>query len=334
MTIPLTPKAPSLRAPVQRIVTLGVVIAAFAAAVYVFTNGAFAADKSAGTIGVSVLTMNNPFFKEITDSMTAEAAKHGYTVVAVSGDYDVARQQNQVKDFIVKKVSVIVLCPCDSKAIGPAIREANQAGIPVFTADIASLDPTAKVVAHIATDNLQGGRMAAEAVVEALGGKGKVAILDHPEVESVLLRTRGFEEKLAELNKLAGVSVQIVAKLPGGGDKAKSFKAAQDLIQAHADLNAIFAVNDPSALGARAALENAARADQIKIVGFDGQPEGKQAIKDGKIYADPIQFPDRIGAETVRAFIQYMNGEEVPKQILIPTALYRKADAAKDPLLK
>jgi len=99
-------------------------------------------------------------------------------------------------------------------------------------------------------------------------------------------------------------------------------------------LNALFAVNDPSALGARAALANAGKADQIKIVGFDGQPEGKQAIKDGKLYADPIQFPDKIGAEAVRALIQYMNGEDVPKQVLIPTALYRKADAVKDPSLK
>ena len=313
---------------------LGVIIAALAMAVYVFANSIVAAEKSAGTIGVSVLTMNNPFFKEICESMTAEAAKHGYTIVAVSGDFDVARQQNQVKDFIVKKVSAIVLCPCDSMAIGPAIREANKAAIPVFTADIACLDTSAKVVAHIATDNLQGGRMAAEAVVEAIGGRGKVAILDHPELESVLLRTRGFEEKLAELNKQAGVKVQVVAKLPGGGDKAKSFKAAQDLIQAHPDLSALFAVNDPSALGARAAFENAGKADQIKIVGFDGQPEGKQAIKEGKLYADPIQFPDRIGAETARAFIKYMNGEDVPKQILIPTALYRKADAAKDPSLQ
>lgn len=293
-----------------------------------------AAEKAAGTVGLSVLTMNNPFFKEIADSMSAELAKHGYKLLAVSGDFDVARQQNQVKDFIVKKVSAIVLCPCDSKAIGLAIREANKAGIPVFTADIASLDSSAKVVSHIATDNLQGGRMAAEAVVEALDGKGKVAVLDHPEVESVLLRTKGFEEKLAELNKKPGVKVELVAKLPGGGDKAKSFKAAQDLIQAHSDLNAIFAVNDPSALGARAALENAGKASQVKIVGFDGQPEGKQAIKDGKLYADPIQFPDRIGVETARAFIKYMNGEEVPPQLLIPTALYRKADALKDPSLK
>lgn len=293
-----------------------------------------AAEKSAGTIGLSVLTMNNPFFKEIADTMAAEAGKHGYKVVAVSGDFDVAKQQNQVKDFIVKKVSAIVLCPCDSKAIGVAIREANKAGIPVFTADIASLDPGTKVVSHIATDNFQGGRMAAEAVVEAIGGKGKVAILDYPEVESVIQRTKGFEARLAELNKPPDVNVQIVAKLPGGGDKSKSFKAAQDLIQAHADLNAIFAINDPSALGARAALENAGKANQIKIVGFDGQLEGRQAIKDGRIYADPIQFPDRIGAETVRAFIKYMNGDDVPKETLIPTALYRRAEALKDPSLK
>lgn len=289
---------------------------------------------AAGTIGLSVLTMNNPFFKEIADTMTAEAAKHGYKVVAVSGDFDVAKQQNQVKDFIVKKVSAIVLCPCDSKAIGPAIREANKAGIPVFTADIASLDAGAKVVAHIATDNFQGGRLAADAVVEALGGKGKVAILDHAEIESVLQRTKGFEARLAELNQQPGTQVQVIAKLPGGGDKAKSFKAAQDLIQAHADLNAIFAINDPSALGARAALENAGKADQIQIVGFDGQPEGKQAIKAGKMFADPIQFPDKIGAETIRAFLKYMNGDDVPKEILIPTALYKKADALKDASLK
>lgn len=280
-------------------------------------------------IGISVLTMNNPFFKEIVDSARAEAQKNGYQVVAVSGDLDVAKQQNQVKDFIVRKVAAIILCPCDSKAIGPAIREANAAGIPVFTADIACLDPTAKVVAHVATDNRIGGRMAAEAMVEALGGKGRIAILDHPEVESALLRTRGFEERLAELRKeRADLAIEVVAKLPGNGDKARSYQATQDLIQAHGMLDGIFAVNDPSALGAVAALEAAGKKG-VKVVGFDGQPEGLKAISDGKIYADPVQFPDRIGAETVKAVIATMQGEEVKAQILIPTVLYRKADADK-----
>src|SRR5580658_260104 len=93
--------------------------------------------SSKGIIGVSVLTLTNPFFKVIGDTIAAEGRKQGYDVIVVSGEFDVARQQNQVKDFIVKKVAAIVLCPCDSRSIGPAIEEAGAAGIPVFTADIA-----------------------------------------------------------------------------------------------------------------------------------------------------------------------------------------------------
>lgn len=291
---------------------------------------------SKGTIGLSVLTLTNPFFKEIADTMSATAAEHGYRVEVVSGDFDVAKQQNQVKDFIVNKVAAIVLCPCDSKAIGPAIQEANAAGIPVFTADIGCLAPGAKVVCHIATDNYSGGKQAAEAMIEALGeAGGKVAILDYNVVESCILRTKGFKEVIEAHNrKKAGGKIEIVAELPGGGVKDQGYRAAEDLLQAHGDLAGIFAINDPSALGARAALEKAGKAEQVKIIGFDGQPEGKQAIKEGKIYADPIQFPDRIGRETMLAIIKHFNGEPLPPQILIPTSLYRKADALQDPALK
>lgn len=287
-----------------------------------------------GTLALSVLTLANPFFKEIAESMKAEAARHGYDVLVVSGEFDPAVQQNQVKDFIVRKVSAIVLTPCNSRSIGPAIREANEAGIPVFTADIACLDPTAKVVTHVATNNLTGGRLAAEAMIEALGGKGKVAILDHPEAESVILRTRGFREVVEAENKAGRAKIEIVAAIPGGGSKNKSFTAAEDLLQAHADLDGIFAINDPSALGAVAALEKAGRLSRVKVVGFDGQPEGKLAIRDGKIYADPIQFPAKIGIETVKAVMRHFAGEALEKESLIPTALYRKADAEKDPGLK
>ncbi len=289
---------------------------------------------SKGVIGVSVLTLTNPFFKVIADSMVEEAKKHGYTVSVVSGDLDPARQQNQVKDFIVRKVAAIVLTPCDSKAIGPAIREANDAGIPVFTADIACLAPGVKVVSHVATDNRGGGREAAKAMIEALGDAGgKIAIIDHKLVESCLLRVAGFKEVIDQHNAGGATGkIQIVAELPGGGVKDQAFKAAEDLLQAHPDLAGVFAINDPSALGARAAMEKAGKL--LKLVGFDGQPEGKQAIKDGKIYADPVQFPDQIGAETVRTIVKHFAGEPVPASILIPTGLYRQADARKDPSLK
>jgi ribose transport system substrate-binding protein len=289
-----------------------------------------------GTIGVSVLTLTNPFFKVIGDTIKTEAGEHGYDVVVVSGDRDVAKQQAQVKDFIVQKCAAIVLCPCDSKAIGPVIQEANAAGIPVFTADIACLAPGADVVCHVATDNYQGGKAAAEAMIGLLGEKGgKIAILDFPVVESCQLRVKGFKEVLAahDAGRDQG-KIEIVTVLDGGGLKDIGYKAAEDAIQAHPDLDAIFAINDPSALGARAALEKAGKADRVKIIGFDGQPEGKQAIKDGKIYADPIQFPDEIGSTTVRTIIRHFDGEKVEKEILIPTALYRKADAEKDPELK
>lgn len=281
-------------------------------------------------IGISILTTANPFFVEISDSVKQAAEKAGYQLISVSGEYDANKQQNQVKDFIVQNVAAIILTPCDSRAVGTAIQEANAAGIPVFTADIASIAPGAKVITHVATDNYSGGRQAAIAMIEALGGQGKVAILDFPQVESVMLRTKGFREELEEQKKAKGVSIEIVGILPGDGAKDKSYKATQDLLQSHPDLNGIFAINDPSALGCYAALENAGAAEKIKIVGFDGQIDGKRAIRDGKIYADPIQFPVRIGQETMGAILKYLNGEDVPAQLLIPTELYRQSDAKAD----
>src|SRR5258708_5337184 len=106
--------------------------------------------KSNGVIGVSLLTMANPFFKIMGDSMQSEGPKHGYEVVITSGEMDPARQKDQVNDFIVKKVSAIVLCPCDSRSIGTSIAEANKAGIPGFTADIASPYKSSQVVTHVA----------------------------------------------------------------------------------------------------------------------------------------------------------------------------------------
>jgi ribose transport system substrate-binding protein len=294
------------------------------------------AAPSKGTIGVSVLTLTNPFFKVIADTITAEARKHGYDVNVQSGEFDVARQQNQVKDFIVRKVAAIVLCPCDSRSIGPAIEEAAAAGIPVFTADIACLAPGARVVSHIATDNYQGGKQAAEAMIEALGeAGGEVVILDFKQAESCLMRVKGFKEVIERHNEGRRTGrITIVAELPGEGRPDQGYKCAEDALQAHPDLAGIFAINDPSALGARAALEKAGKADQVKLIGFDGQPEGKRAIKKGLIYADPIQFPDKIGALTVATISRYFAGEEVPAEQLIPPALYRQADAERDPELK
>ena len=301
------------------------------------TNGtAVGPSKSKGTVGVSVLTMTNPFFRVIGDNLTAELKKAGYEAVVVAGEFDVAKQQQQVRDFLVSKCAAIVLCPCDSEGIGSVIREANAVGVPVFTADIACLVPDAKVVSHIASDNYGGGKQAAQAMIEALGeAGGKVVILDYKNAESCLLRVKGFKEAIGQYNQSrTSGQINIVAELPGDGQKDRGDRAAQDALQAHPDLAGIFAINDPSALGARSALEKAGQADQVKIIAFDGQKEGKEAIRDGKIYADPIQHPDQIGKQTAQTILKYFDGEEVPPEQLIPTALYRQADARNDPELK
>jgi len=288
------------------------------------------ATASRGTIGVSLLTLENPFFKVIGDNITAEAATHGYDTIVLSADKDVAKQGNQVKDFIVRRVAAIVLSPCESRSIVPVIQEANAAGIPVFTVDIPCREPNIKIACQIATDNYAGGKEAAKAMIEALGKTGgKIAILHMPQAESCRLRVKGFREIIEQVK-----TIQIVYEQDGGGAKDQGYKKAEDALQSFPELRGIFAINDPSALGARAAVERAGKSDQVQIVGFDGQPEGKLAIKEGKIYADPIQFPDRMGIEVVKAIVKYSKGEELPAEMLIPTSLYRKADALKDPSLK
>ena len=158
--------------------------------------------KNAGaTIGVSLLTRTHPFYQDLEAGLREASAEHGYQLIVQAGEFDVAKQKDQLEDFIVRKVSAIIVCPCDSKSIGTSIAEANKAGIPVFTADIAVLAEGPKVVCHVASDNVAGGRLAARAVIEALGGKGKVAIIDHQPAGEQLLEDFSLSDPFA----LAGV---------------------------------------------------------------------------------------------------------------------------------
>jgi ribose transport system substrate-binding protein len=279
-----------------------------------------------GTIAATCMDTANPFFVVIQKSMEDEAKKHGYELIYQGAMNDAATQQKQVKEFIVNKVDAIAINPKDSKAIGTSIAEANAAGIPVFTFDVKCLAPGVEVISHIGTANAQGGELAGEAMIEALGeAGGKVAILDFRAVESCIERVTGFKKAIDAHNaSSAAGKIEIVAELPCDGKKDKGFAAAEDALQSHPDLNGIFAINDPAGLGAVAALEKAGKLDQVKIIAFDGMPEGLKAIDEGKIYADPIQHPDKIGRQTVQAIIDHLSGKEVEPEINIPATLYKK----------
>jgi len=273
-------------------------------------------------IGVSLLTRTHPFYQDLEAGLRAGAEQNGYDLLIQAGEFDVARQKDQIDNYIVRKVSAIIVSPCDSKSIGTSIQAANRAGIPVFTADIAVLAENAQVVCHVASDNVAGGRLAAKALGDALGGQGRIAIIDHPEVESVIQRVHGFEEGLA-----AYPDMRIVAKLSGHGVKDMAFRTAEDILQAHPDLDGIFGINDDSALGALAAVEKAGKLGRITIVGFDAVPEARAAIREGRIHADVIQQPEVIGRTTMQAIADYMAGKQVPPEILIPCELFTRETA-------
>ncbi len=292
-------------------------------------------DKPKKIIAYSTLTLTNPFFKVIAENMQHAASDAGYEMLVVSGEQDPKRQADQVDDFINKQVSAIVLTPCDRRAVGAAIRRANEAGIPVFTNDAGYDGDEGKVECHIATDNYQGGKLAGEAMVKLLGkAGGDVAVLHFAQAQSCQLRVKGFTEIVEAHNKGGGAKINIVAVLESGAERARGLKAAQDALEANPNLAAIFAINDPAALGAYAALKAVDKEDQVKIIGFDGEAAGKQAILEGKIVCDPIQYPDQIGKRTIEMILKYFDGEEVPGEILIPSKLYYQADARQDPVLR
>ncbi len=263
------------------------------------------------TIGVSLLTMQHQFYQDLRAGMEDAAALHGYSLIISAAEFDATRQANQIDEFIVQKVDAIVVSPCDSRSVGASIVAANDARIPVFTADIANTSPIGKVVSHIASDNVQGGRMAARLLLAALGGKGKLAILSHPEVASVSDRVRGFKE---ELN--GRPDIRVVAELSSEGKRDKAYRVMEDLLAAHPDLNGIFAINDDTALGALAAIEASGKAGRIQVVGYDATPEARARIAARVLYGDVVQNPKRIGLLTIKAVHDHFSGK-LP-QPLIP----------------
>jgi len=285
--------------------------------------GASSAADGAKTIGVSIQNREAQFYQDMESGMKSEAAKYGYSVTVVDASRDNSKQQSQVEDFISQKVSAIVLTPYDSKAIGSAIVEANTAGIPVFTADIANGSAQGKVVSHIASDNVLGGGQAGKLMCAALGkAGGDVAILDEPEVTSVQDRVKGFKAALA-----ACPTVKIVADIDGGGERAKASSAMEDILQAHKDLRGVFGINDDSALGAARAVTAAGSEGKIAVVGYDATPDARTAIANGSMYGDAIQHPDQIGIKTIDAIHDYFAGKTPAPKIAVAVGTYTKADA-------
>jgi ribose transport system substrate-binding protein len=265
-------------------------------------------------IGVALLTQTHAFYKELEEALRKEASAHDFDLAVVSCEMDPARQASQIEDFVTQRVNAILAAPCDSSAIVPYLDKATSAGIPVFTADIAARGGA--IVSHVASDNLGGGRLAARTLADRLGGKGDVIVIDHPEVASVQDRTRGFDEEIARFP-----GIHVVGRPSASGQRARAMAVMEDMLQAHRNLRGVFAINDDSALGALAVLE-AARRNDVVVVGFDATTEAQDAIRRGSaLKADIAQHPAEIGTAAIRAIADHLAGRPVEKVIAVPVSV-------------
>lgn len=269
---------------------------------------------AAKTIGVTLLTREDEFYRELEQGLRDAASQHGYNIILASGDRDLAKQQSQIDNFIVQHVDAIVVCPVDTKGIGPAIEKANAAKIPVFTADIAAQQ--GQVVSHVASDNIAGGKLAAEYIAKAIGDAGDVGVIGENDVQTTIDRQQGFADGLK-----SHPNIHLVASLDGSGVRDRSLKAADDLLQAHPNVRAIFAINDESALGTLSAAQSAKK-NSLIIVGYDAAPEAQKAIAGGtQLKADVAQQPELIGQKTIDAIAQYFAGQTPPAKIAVPVKI-------------
>lgn len=275
-----------------------------------------AAATSTATVGLAVSTLNNPFFVSLRNGAEAEAKKEGINLITVDAQDDPAKQQASVEDLIQKKVNVILINPTDSAAVANVVKEATSKGIKVVSLDRSVTG--ADVSAHIASDNVAGGKMAGEFLLEKLGGKGNIVELEGIAGSSAAReRGQGFHQVVD-----GKADVKLLAKQPADFDRAKGLSVMENIIQGNKGIQGVFAHNDEMALGAVKAIQ-AAGLKNVVVVGFDATADAVAAVKAGTLAATVQQQPELIGQYGVQTAKKLIAGQSVDKFIPVPLNLVK-----------
>lgn len=297
------------------------VLLVLAAALAGCGRGGGGGEEGQRTIGLSISTLNNPFFVTLRDGAQQAAKKEGVELIVSDAQNDAAQQQDDIQAFITQQVDAILVNPVDSEAVVPAIQAANDAGIPVIALDRGAAG--GKIATLIASDNVEGGRMAARELIR-LVGSGPVAQLEGiPGTSAARDRGKGFEEVIEGQSK-----VRLVASQPANFDRAQGLNVTQNILQANPGIKGIFAQNDEMALGAVRALGDRA-GSEVKIVGFDAIEDALKAIQDGRMNATIAQQPAKMGSLGVQNAIKVIEGERVPKNIPVEVRLVTEENVSE-----
>ncbi|MFG6496043.1 ribose ABC transporter substrate-binding protein RbsB [Fictibacillus sp. UD] len=265
-------------------------------------------------IGLSVSTLNNPFFVSMKNGVIEEAKKQGAEVVVVDAQNDSAKQVNDVEDLLQQGIDALLINPTDSAAISTAVQSANNMDVPVVTLDRST--DKGDVATLVASDNVKGGQMAADFIVEQLGEGAKVAELEGvPGASATRERGKGF-------HNVADQKLDVTAKQSADFDRTKGLNVMENVLQGNPDIKAVFAHNDEMALGALQAINSSGR--DVLVVGFDGNDDAVNAVKEGKLAATVAQQPALIGELAVKAASDVLAGKKVEKKIAAPLKLMVK----------
>lgn len=264
-------------------------------------SGAFAQ-----TVGLSLSTLNNPFFVSVRDGAQAAADELGLELIVTDAQDSVSTQLSDIEDLIQRGVDVLIVNATDSDAVVPAVTQANAANIPVIAVDRGVNGGT--VAYFIASDNVAGGGLAGQYICEQLGGNGNVVELEGiPGTSAARERGQGFNDHLAA--NCAGLSV--VARQTANFNRAEGLTVMENILVAQPDIAAVFAHNDEMALGALQAIEASGR--DILVVGFDATDDAVAAVEACTLGATVAQQPAQLGDQAVRA-AQTILGEGAPAE--------------------
>lgn len=267
-------------------------------------------------VGVSISTLNNPFFVSLDEGISDLASENGTEVKSVDAQNDTAKQTNDVDDLIQQGVDILLINPVDSSAITPAVESANAAGIPVITIDRSS--DGGEVVTLVASDNTEGGEMAAEYIKEISGMDVVTVQLEGvPGASATRERGKGFMN-------VAEDSLDVVDSQTANFDRAEGLTVMENMLQANPGIKAVFAQNDEMALGAIEAIQAAGLTDSIQVVGFDGTEDGIKAVEEGKLSATVAQQPEEMGRLAMQAAYDYFAGETIEDYIASPLELVKE----------
>lgn len=266
------------------------------------------------TVGLSVSTLNNPFFVSLSEGAKQKAKELNINLSVVNASDDTAKQTSDIEDLISKNVQVIIVNPVDSDAVAPAVLDAINANIPVISVDRGVNG--VEVTSAISSDNVAGARLAGEYLIELIGENSKVAeLIGIPGATATIDRGKGFHQS-------ADGKLNIVASQTANFNRAEGLTVMENILQANPDIKGVFAHNDEMALGALEAVESLGK--DIVIIGFDATDDAVYAVQNGTMKATVAQQPELMGATAIETALKIINGETVEKTIPVEITLIKE----------